>query len=538
MALPLRPKDFLLGAPLTSMKTLLLCAAAFTLLAIPARGEEPRHRYLVATVANDITLKSVSFDDRDLAERGYARFSSVEGYSLELTENEALNLSRQPGVRYIEPDRERFLTSRSRLDSAQQLTYGVAMVNAPQTWTATRGEGVRVGVIDTGIDLRHVDLQTAYRGGWDFVHNDAIPEEEAEGDAMSHGTRMAGLIAGDDNQFGVVGVAPGVSLYALKVFPRTGGALTSNIIRALDWAIAHDLDILSCSFGGENPTKLEEEAFDRARRANILVIAAVGNHSGAVRSPALYSSVVAVGGVDRTMKIASFSNTGPALDFVAPGVDVLSTVITGSGRVGTVTLDDSTELPAQPFAYSKSGLLGGEWVDCLFGRAGDFPAGAAGKIALVKRSSNASAEIAHNAMAGELLAVIVVNNSLWDSPHRGVLGSAFTDWPVVVSVSPSSGERIRTSGGSLTIDSYVTDYDASDGTSLSAPLVAGVAALIRSLRPDLNPDEVIALLSATARDLGEPGCDETYGCGLIDAHAAARAAAPYAFAGRRRAASR
>src|SRR5688500_8966499 len=153
------------------MKNLFLCAAAFTLLAIPARGEELRHRYLVATSPSDTSLKSVSYDDRDLSARGYTRFSSVEGYSLELTDTEALTLSRQPGVRYIELDRERFLASRGRLDAAQELTYGVAMVNAPQTWAVTRGEGVRVGVIDTGIDLRQVDLQNAYRGGWDFVHN-------------------------------------------------------------------------------------------------------------------------------------------------------------------------------------------------------------------------------------------------------------------------------------------------------------------------------------------------------------------------------
>jgi len=515
------------------MKNLMLCATAIALLVIPIRAEE-RQRYLVATRTAGVKPMPFSNDDRELAARGYTRFSSVDGYALELTEPEALTLARRPDVRYVEPDRERFLSAGPRLDATQELTYGVAMVNAPRVWPVTRGEGVRVGVIDTGIDLTHADLQKAYRGGWDFVHNDAIPEEEAEGDAMGHGTRMAGLIAAADNELGVVGVAPGASLYALKIFGKTGGALTSNVIHALDWAIAHDLDILNCSFGGDSPTKLEEEAFDRARRADILVIAAVGNHSGAVRSPALYSSVVAVGAIDRAMKIASFSNTGPALDFVAPGVDVLSTINSGRGRVATVTLDDSTVLSAYPFANSKSGPLAGEWVDCRAGDPGDFQAAAAGKIALTERSSNTITDKARSAMAHETLAVIDVNNALWDSPQRGSLSSAFGNWPVVVSVSASSGERIRKHGGSLTIDSYAADYDASDGTSLSAPLVAGVAALIRALRPDLNAGEVIALLSTTAHDLGAAGCDEIYGCGLVDAEAAARAAAPYAFADRRR----
>jgi len=511
------------------MKNLVLCATAIAFLSIPTRGEQ-RQRYLVATRTAGANRAPFSYDDRELAARGYARFSSVDGCSLELTDSEARSLSRRPDVRYVEPDRERFPAAGPRLDAAQELTYSVAMVNAPQVWPVTRGEGVRVGIIDTGIDLRHADLQKAYRGGWDFVHDDAIPEEEAEGDAMGHGTRMAGLIAAADNQFGVVGVAPGASIYALKIFGKSGGALTSNVIRALDWAIEHHLHIVNCSFGGENPTKLEEEAFDRARRADVLVIAAVGNHSGAVRSPALYASVVAVGAIDRSMKIASFSNTGPALDFVAPGVDVLSTINSGRGRVATVTLDDATVLSAYPFANSRSGPLAAEWVDCRFGDAADFQAAAAGKIALTERSGNTIADKARNAMAHQTPALIDINNALWDSPQRGSLGSAFTNWPVVVSVSASSGERIRNTGGSLTIDSYVADYDASDGTSLSAPLVAGVAALIRALRPDLSAGEVIALLSATAHDLGESGCDDIYGCGLVDAHAAARAAAPSAFA--------
>ncbi len=514
------------------MKNLILCALAIALLTNQARGEE-RQRYLVATKTAGVKPRPFSYDDRELAARGFTRFASVDGYALELTESEALTLARRPDVRYVEPDRERFVCARPRLDAAQELTYGVTMVNAPRVWPVTRGEGVRVGVIDTGIDVRHADLQKAYRGGWDFVHNDAIPEEEAEGDAMGHGTRMAGLIAASDNDLGVVGVAPGVSLYALKIFGKSGGALTSNVIRALDWAIAHDLDILNCSFGGENPTQMEEEAYDRVRRAGIIVVAAVGNHSGAVRSPALYASVVAVGAVDRSMKIASFSNTGPALDFVAPGVDVLSTINSGRGRVATVTLDDSTVLSAYPFANSKSGPLAGEWVDCLLGNPADFQSAAAGKIALTERSSNTITDKARSAMAHETLAVIDINNALWDSPQRGSL-SSFANWPVVVSVSPSSGERIRKQGGSLTIDSYTADYDASDGTSLSAPLVAGVAALIRALRPDLTASEVIAILSATAHDLGDPGCDDIYGCGLVDAEAAARAAAPYAFADRRR----
>jgi minor extracellular protease Epr len=156
---------------------------------------------------------------------------------------------------------------------------------------------------------------------------------------------MAGVIAASDNGFGLVGAAPGVSLYVLKIFPKSGGALTSNVIRAVEWAIAQKLDVVNCSFGGDTPSKLEEETYARARRANVLVIAAVGNDASWVRYPAAYPSVVGVGAVDRTRGIASFSNTGAEVDFVAPGVDVVSTMISGKGRIGSITLDDGTSFP-------------------------------------------------------------------------------------------------------------------------------------------------------------------------------------------------
>ena len=437
-------------------------------------------------------------------------------------------LAATSGVRYVEPDGERFVFAMPspHLDVAQMTPWGVISVQAPSVWFLTRGEGVRVGIIDTGIDLGHPDLQAAYAGGYDFVHNDSVPEEEAEGDAFGHGTRMAGIIAASDNGFGLVGAAPGVSLHVLKIFPKSGGALTSNVIRAIDWAIAQKLDVVSCSFGGETPSRLEQEAFARARRANVLVIAAVGNHASWVRYPAAYPSVVGVGAMDRTRGIASFSNTGTEVDFVAPGVDLLSTIISGSGRVGSITLDDGTSLTARPFAYSKSGSAEGLPVDCARGNAVDFPAAAAQNVALVLREGPAIPKKATNAAAAQAAALVVINSAPDDMPMRGSLGSDNSLWPVAVSVSRQTGRIILERGSSVFVDSYVTDYDASDGASLSAPHVAAAAALVLALRPDLSADEVVALLASTATDLGDAGRDPVYGHGLVDAYAAAAAAVP------------
>src|SRR4029079_17703564 len=111
-----------------------------------------------------------------------------------------------------------------------------------------------------------------------------------------------------------------------------------------------------------------EEAYARARRANVLVIAAVGNQASWVRYPAAYPSVVGVGAMDRRLGIASFSNTGAEVDFVAPGVDLVSTMVSGRGQIGSITFDDGTSLPAHPFAYSKSGAVAGMPVDCANGK--------------------------------------------------------------------------------------------------------------------------------------------------------------------------
>ena len=502
-------------------KPIVICLALLS-IAVSARAETTRKKYLVATER--------PFREETLGKGNPVRFAGVDGYAVDLSDEEATALAAASGVRYVEPDVERFVFAMPapplHLDVAQSTPWGLTGVHAPSVWFLTRGEGVRVGIIDTGMDLGHPDLQAAYRGGYDFVHNDSVPEEEAEGAAFAHGTRMAGIIAASDNGFGLIGAAPGVSLYVLKIFPKSGGALTSNVIRAVDWAIAQQHDVVSCSFGGETPSRLEEEAYARARRANVLVIAAVGNHASWVRYPAAYPSVVGVGAMDRTRRIASFSNTGAEVEFVAPGVDVPSTMISGSGSLGSITLDDGTSLPAHPFAHSRSGAVAGMPVDCAHGSPVDFPPAAAQNVALVQREGTPVPAKVTNAAAARAAALVVINSGLDDMPMRGSLQSGDPQWPVTVSVSRQTGQILRESGASVLVDSYVTDYEAADGASMSAPHVAAVAALVLALRPGLSADDVVALLASTATDLGDAGRDPVFGYGLVDAYAAAAAAVP------------
>lgn len=166
-------------------------------------------------------------------------------------------------------------------------------------------------------------------------------------------------------------------------------------------------------------------------------------------------------------------------------------------------------------------------VDCANGYATEYPPSAAQNIAMVQRDGPGISLKAVNALEAQAAALAVINSAADDMPMRGSLGSDSPQWPVAVSVSRQSGEIIRARGGATVIvDAYVTDYDAADGASMSAPHVAAVAALVMAMRPDLGADEVIALLASTATDLGDTGRDPMYGYGLVDAYAAAAAAVP------------
>jgi serine protease len=517
------------------MKRIVLLALLFT-MSLEAAETGARKRYLVATRpgARDVAAAAlaVESDSTGREPRHLRRFETVQGFAVDLTEAEAAAMARRSDVRYVEEDALRFVADDAmveRMDARQLSPYGVRMVEAAPVWAATRGEGVRVGIIDTGIDAEHPDLAQAYAGGWDFIHEDADPEEEAAGQGFAHGTRMAGIIAAADNGVGIVGVAPRVSIYALKVFPANGGARTSDIIRALQWAIEHHLDVLNCSFGGDDPSQLEEEAYQAARDANVLVIAAVGNHASHVRYPAAYPSVVGVSGVDRSGNHASFANYGAEVDLVAPGVDVMSTMRIGQGRVGSVAIDNGMLFPAYPLQFSPVGDGEGLVVDCRFAERGRFPAELKGNVAVVGTGNQTPRDKADSGAKAGATAMILTNNTSDETPMRGTLGYASAVWPVMVSVAPGAGEAILGHTGAVRVDSYVTDYETSDGTSLSAPFVAGVAALLRALRPDLSAGAILEVLQRTARDLGAPGCDEIYGCGLVSAFAAAQQIAPERF---------
>lgn len=184
------------------------------------------------------------------------------------------------------------------------------------------GSNIKVGIIDTGIDYSHSDLEPNYVGGYNFIANTIDPMDD-----NGHGTHVAGIIAAASNGAGILGVAPGAKLYALKVINSTGQGEWPAVIAAYDWCIQNGIQVTNNSYGGAAGSVALEAALDAASAAGIIIVCAAGNSgpsSETVLYPALYPSAIAVGATDSQDVIANFSSRGAKVELSAPGVNILS----------------------------------------------------------------------------------------------------------------------------------------------------------------------------------------------------------------------
>lgn len=199
-----------------------------------------------------------------------------------------------------------------------QIPYGVRMIGAPLEWPETRGEGIKVAVIDTGRPA-HPDISVA--GAVDFSGTGPF-------DRRGHSAHCCGIIAANGK---ITGVAPGVEMYTLKVFADSGGAVQGAIARALDWCVSAGMDIISMSLGGPSDDQSIRQAVKRCYDAGIVMVAAAGNYGRdyGVMYPAKYPEVLAVAAVNLDKLPGDFSAYGMELDLAAAGVDVWSTWLSG-----------------------------------------------------------------------------------------------------------------------------------------------------------------------------------------------------------------
>ena len=249
------------------------------------------------------------------------KFNLIPAMVVTLPEEELPNLLKNSEVAYIEENAV-FKAADEYSDSWGVVHIGADLAHA----NGNKGTGVKIAVIDTGIDYNHPDLDDNYAGGWDYVFNDADPYDDS---TNSHGTHVAGIIAAEENGIGMIGVAPEAQIYAVKVLDGSGVGTLAGVIAGIEWAADNGMDIANLSLEGSSYQSLEN-ACDNAYSAGVLLVAAGGNtNGGAVRYPGGYSSVIAVTATTQLNQRATFSPMGSALELSAPGVSILSTIAGG-----------------------------------------------------------------------------------------------------------------------------------------------------------------------------------------------------------------
>ncbi len=201
-----------------------------------------------------------------------------------------------------------------------ELPWGVKRVNAAGAWGAATGAGVKVAIIDTGVDYTHPDLAAHYTGGYNAVDTAAQPMDD-----HGHGTHVAGTIGAIKDGKGVAGVAPDAKLYAVKVLDANGSGSYSNVVDGIQWAVDNKMSVINMSLGGGEGTPALAAVMEAADKAGVTIICAAGNDSGPVNYPAKYPQAVAISASDSKDKIAYFSSRGAEIAFIAPGVNVYST---------------------------------------------------------------------------------------------------------------------------------------------------------------------------------------------------------------------
>jgi len=274
----------------------------------------------------------------------------IDGLVLDLPEPAIAALSRNPLVRSVERDATvRASEPTSQAASTGDLEYdnawGVTHVGSKAVHDAgIWGQGVSVAVIDTGIDYIHDDpddtpyvvdpeFNSNYRGGYDFFNDDADPLDD-----NGHGTHVAGILAAEKNGYLVVGVAPQVDLYALKILGASGEGDVSDLILALQWAVDNSIDVANMSLGTHEVSPALELAVQNAAAAGLLMVAASGNtvtfeellYGCPVAYPGAYPEVLSTTFTNPNDALTGYSCTGPEVDFGSPGDGIFSPVPIGS----------------------------------------------------------------------------------------------------------------------------------------------------------------------------------------------------------------
>jgi subtilisin family serine protease len=503
---------------LTVLMVLLLATASLA-TAAPKENDSASVKYLVLFQDGKHaakTLEKLGYQPTD----DWSAFANA--VSVMLAPAQAERLSKNPDVASVDP--EQTFKTMGYTDNLP-ITWGLQAVKAQEAWNlGARGQGIKVCILDTGIDYSHPEFfkngLSIIKGSKNFVldgHPDAT-------DGFGHGTHVAGTIAAQGSY--VWGVAPDVDLYIGRVLNDQGSGTSSAIMNGVNWCVGTvHANIISMSLGGGRFSKTEDRTYASAYSKGTLTIAAAGNAGDSTVSyPAGYSSVVSVGAVDSNLAHASFSQYNSDVELAGPGVEVLSSLPPAFGQQSSFS-EGATGYTNNAIEYSAKGNVSGPLVEC--GLA-DSTTSCTGKpasgawIALVSRGTIAFSDKANNVIAQGAAAMVITNNDTAAPDDAGsfTFGAAGT-WLPAVSVSYNSGVAVRAGGldtGNVSISAW--NYGYYQGTSMATPHAAAVAALAWSAKSTLTNVQIRSILQTTATDLGAAGRDVNFGYGLVQADAA------------------
>ncbi|MFZ4452990.1 S8 family serine peptidase [Salibacterium aidingense] len=378
------------------------------------------------------------------------------------------------------------------------------------------GKGIKVGIIDTGIDYNHPDLHNNYKGGYDFVDQDRDPVEgkSSNGEEPTvHGTHVAGIIAANGS---VRGVAPEADLYMYRALGPGGQGSTEQILAAVEKAIEDEVDVLNLSLGSpiNGPDWPTSKALDKAAEAGIVAVTSSGNSGPSmwsVGSPGTSNKAISVGASIpplRMPKLTLFEQPELSIDL--------------QPVQGTAPWEFKRDLP-----LVDGGLGLKEDLQNVRGKAVLIERGG---IPLVRkivnaRKSGADAVIIYNNVAGGFLAktnevqplpAITIAKEEGEKLKEAVQANNEDYAPVLRTILEEETDHMAffSSRGPVTqswaikpdivapgvdIDSTVPQgYLSLNGTSMAAPHIAGAAALLKQAHPEWEPEQVKAALMNTA----------------------------------------
>ncbi|WP_179886949.1 S8 family serine peptidase [Bacillus sp. AFS088145] len=434
------------------------------------------------------------------------------------------------------------------------------------------GKGVKVAVLDTGVDYNHPDLKGAFKGGYDFINNDNDPMETTNDDwvkagkpggssgaanyVTEHGTHVSGTIVGQGknaSEFATTGIAPDADLYVYRVLGPGGSGTTDGILAGIDRAVADGMDIMSLSLGANynDPMYPTSIAINNAVLNGVTAVVAAGNAGNkmyTVGSPGTAALALTVGASSVPITTlggkGSIDNVTASLLLMAKGagddisklkgvtnsvVDVnLGEAYTGKdvkGKIvlmsrGTYTLDSKISVAksqgaAAVLMYNDNPTEGqiptflGDGVNFI----PTFSLTKADGLALKQKLQSGSVNFTFNDI-GEAK---TQGDTLADFSSRG---PSRVNYDIKPEITAPGVSVLSTVPGFINSpdnpSDYKNAYQRMSGTSMATPFTTGVAALLKQAQPDLQPEDIKAILMNTADSLSKPYSVFEQGAGRID----------------------